>query len=322
MFDYRLRPNLTKIRQNFGSTTISTSFFRKKNMPPHIKLVQHAMIIGVFVLLMFAIVGIWISRCHKKEPFVDRDTTLYADKLKDDGYIIIESLVSSKHTNKLRKLVWNTVEKSEVEVGNINTTLGSRVDLHLPITKSARIVIDEVYQHLKHVFDEFDTDPAMIEHSCFLNFPGSHPQNWHQDVSPHDIQNGGKLFTIGVALIDILEEMGPLQVIPQSHRVEKLQEDLNQRECNYAFEAFCGYFHDDVPHKSWTAKRGDVFVWDSALLHRSGPNRSTALRPIYYFSVLLKTDSIPEGSTHSIMMKYRTSRIRINNIKNSPHFHK
>ena len=291
-------------------------------MPPHIKLMQHAMIIGVFVLLMFAIVGIWISRCHKKEPFVDRDTTLYADKLKDDGYIIVESLVSSKHTNKLRKLVWNTVEKSEVEVGNINTNLGSRVDLHLPITKSARIVIDEVYQHLKHVFDEFDTDPAMIEHSCFLNFPGSHPQNWHQDVSPHDIQNGGKLFTIGVALIDILEEMGPLQVIPQSHRVEKLQEDLNQRECNYAFEAFCGYFHDDVPHKSWIAKRGDVFVWDSALLHRSGTNRSTALRPIYYFSVLLKTDSIPEGSTHSIMMKYRTPLIRINNIKNSPHFHK
>ena len=273
------------------------------------------MIICVFVLLMFVITGLWLLRCHKKEPFVDRDTTLYADKLKDDGYLIVESLVSSEQVNKLRKLVWDTVEKTNVHVGNIDTKQGNRFDLLLPMNKHARNTIDEVYKHLKPIFDEYDPDPLLMEHSCFLNFPGSHPQSWHQDVSPHDIENDGKLFTIGVALTDIEGGMGPLQFVPQSHRIEKLQEDINQRECNDTFDAYCGYFHDDIPHKDWIAKRGDVLVWDSALLHRSGNNRSSALRPIYYFSILLKTDAIPEGTTHSIMDKYKSPPVRINNVK-------
>ena len=273
------------------------------------------MIIAVFVLLMFVVAGLWLLRSQKTEPFVDRDTTKYADQLKDNGYLVVESLVSSYQAKKLRQLIWDTVERTNVEVGNIDTKNGNRLDLLLPINKHARNTIDMVYQYLKPVFDEYDSDPLLIEHSCFLNFPGSHPQNWHQDVSPHDIENDGKLFTIGVAVTDIVEGMGPLQMIPQSHRIEKLQEDLNQRECNDTLDAYCGYFHDDVPHKDWIAKRGDVLVWDSALLHRSGNNTSSALRPIYYFSILLKTDTIPEGTTHSIMDKYKNPRVRINNIK-------
>jgi len=276
-------------------------------------------ILKLFLLILF----VATSANHLKEPFVEseeNDETEHtpsertAKDLRTNGYISLNNYISDTEVSKLRRLLMGTVEKPSIEFGNIDIKNGERRDLNLPINSTARSVIHKIYTRLKTVFDEYDPNPVLMEHSCFLNFPGSHPQNWHRDVEAHDIANNGKLFTIGVALDDISDDMGALQILPKSHSNDEIANRLNQRDCNEEMAPFCGYFHEEIDHWNWTCKRGDVLVWNSSLLHRSGGNRSGKMRSIYYFSLLFKTQAIPEGSTHSLLNKYKKKAIYVNEI--------
>jgi hypothetical protein len=299
-------------------------------------------ILKLFLLILF----VAVSANHLKEPFVDSqendgeennnaakdplrlasEHTAAKDPLRSasehtaakdlgtNGFVSLKNYLSDTEVSNIRRLLMETVEKSALEFGNIDVKNGERRDLNLPINSAARSVIHKIYTHLKTVFDEYDPNPVLIEHSCFLNFPGSHPQNWHRDVEAHDIANSGKLFTIGVALDDISNDMGALQILPKSHLNDEIADRLNQRDCNEEMTPFCGYFHEEIEHLNWTCKRGDLLVWDSSLLHRSGGNRSGRMRAIYYFSLLFKTQAIPEGSTHSLLNKYKKKPIYVNQI--------
>lgn len=251
-----------------------------------------------------------------KEPFVSSShQDIMAKKLRQQGFLTIKQGVPADALRALKTLVMDTVEREELEFGEIDVKNEQRLDMNVPINSVARRTVHNLYGRLKGVFDRYDSDPLLIEHSCFLNFPGSHPQNWHRDVESQDIANNGKLFTVGVALDDISSDMGPLQLIPKSHRIDALIDAINQRDCHDSMANFCGYFHDQAQYRDWTCRRGDVLVWDATLLHRSGGNRSGRMRGIYYFSLLFKTAEVPSGSTHSLMRKYKKRPIRVNNFR-------
>lgn len=260
-------------------------------------------------LLLVILIGISIRLLPTRQIELFQEET--DRSLKTEGFLRLRNKLTSNEMRLLRKLIFDTVESDSVEFGNIDVKNNRRLDMKIPLTKFAKKLIRKLYKRLKKQFDLYDTDPILMEHSTFLNFPNSDPQNWHRDVDAHDIANNGKLFTVGVALDDIQADMGALQFLPKSH----LSDDIvNQRDCNDQMTEFCGYFHDDVEFVDWTCKRGDVLVWDATLVHRSGGNRSGKMRGIYYFSVLCKTTLVPPGTTHSLMDKYKKRPIRLNNI--------
>ena len=265
-------------------------------------------VVAKFILLILLIgMCVRLDRTPRVECFQEESS----GNLETQGFLRLRNKLTSNDMLVLRKLVFDTVESDTLELGNIDAKNNRRIDMNLPLTKSAKKMIRKLYKHLKTEFDVYDTNPILMEHSTFLNFPNSDPQNWHRDVDAHDIANNGKLFTVGVALDDIDADMGALQFLPKSHIGKDI---VNQRDCNDHVMGFCGYFHDDVEFVDWTCKRGDVLVWDATLVHRSGGNRSGKMRGIYYFSVLCKTTQIPPGTTHSLMEKYKKRPIRINNI--------
>ena len=81
---------------------------------------------------------------------------------------------------------------------------------------------------------------------------------------------GGSLnsLTVWVALDDVPYEMGPLEVLPGSHRAL------------YPTTLMAGGFHavddGDLPSRNWVCvplNHGDAVVFSSFLVHRSGMNR-------------------------------------------------
>lgn len=265
----------------------------------------------ILASVLFLIILIVLLPRFKIDRRVEPFRTETPNRLETEGYLRVQNALSSSEIIRLRKLVFDTVESDALEFGNIDVKNMRRVDMNIPLTRVAKAVVRKLYTRLRKIFDVYDSNPILMEHSSFLNFPNSDPQNWHRDVEAHDIANNGKLFTVGVALDDIQADMGPLQFLPKSHLTK---DTVNQRDCNDHMTEFCGYFHDEVDFVDWTCKRGDVLVWDATLVHRSGANRSGKMRGIYYFSVLCKTAEIPPGTTHSLMDKYKKKPIRLRTI--------
>ena len=233
----------------------------------------------------------------------------------ENGFGIFGGLVSDTEVNQLRDLVFDTIESEEIELGDIDMKNNRRIDLLLPITEPTTIIMRKLFDSLQYITNQYDENPLLLEHSCFMNFPFSDPQDWHRDVIPDELK--GKLFSVGIALEDIDEDMGALEIVPKSHiatNIDLCDRLVGQRNCNEKIHKFCGYINNTIDYKIISCRKGDVIVWDSSVLHRSGANRSKKLRSIFYFSMLCETNQIPNGGTRSIMNKYKDKLTRMKGL--------
>jgi ectoine hydroxylase len=124
--------------------------------------------------------------------------------------------------------------------------------------------------------------PDVKYHHSKLNFKwasGGEEVKWHQDIQFWPHTNYSPL-TIGVYMNDVTDEMGPMGIIPGSHKGELF--DLFDDDLNWA-----GAIKEreldrvDLDKVVWLkGKRGSVTVHNCRMVHGSEPNRSTETRPL------------------------------------------
>jgi len=123
--------------------------------------------------------------------------------------------------------------------------------------------------------------PARFHHSK-LNYKwsgGGQAVEWHQDIQywPHTDYTP---LTIGVYLDDVDDEMGPMGIVPGSHRGElfDLYDDANSWSGSIRTEDLDRVALDTVDWLKGPA--GSVTVHNCGSVHGSMPNTSTRTRPL------------------------------------------
>ncbi|MBK8672730.1 MAG: phytanoyl-CoA dioxygenase family protein [Bacteroidetes bacterium] len=106
--------------------------------------------------------------------------------------------------------------------------------------------------------------------------------NPHQDSPIVDERNYYAVF-VWVALCDINEKNGALQVLPKSHLWGNFQRSLNVK---WPFEKFTQLLKDEM--KPIYLNKGDIILFDSALIHSSLPNLSDKPRIAFNTAILPK----------------------------------
>ncbi|MCP3992404.1 MAG: phytanoyl-CoA dioxygenase family protein [Actinomycetia bacterium] len=222
------------------------------------------------------------------------ETRLLSDEQKAfydrSGYLQLESLVGTEWLTALRSAAQEFVERSRTQ------TESDRV-LDLEPTHSAdnprlRRLVSPLDHH--ETFHRFSTggppaqlaiellgNPVRFHHSK-LNYKwsdGGEEVKWHQDIQfwPH---TDFSPLTIGVYLEDVDAEMGPMGVLPGSHR--GVIYDQYRSDGSWA-----GAMNDadvatiDFDQVVWLqGPAGSVTIHNGAMVHGSAPNQSPRSRPL------------------------------------------
>tara|TARA_Y100000588_G_scaffold22702_1_gene22895 strand:+ start:4078 stop:4935 length:858 start_codon:yes stop_codon:yes gene_type:complete len=112
----------------------------------------------------------------------------------------------------------------------------------------------------------------------FCKMPGDPKQvSWHQDASYWPL-TPSKVVTVWLAIDDVDSEMGPMQVVPRSHRHGQIPFDPSTEEENNVLGQTvpdADRFGDPVP---FVMKAGQISMHTDLLLHGSEPNRTDRRR--------------------------------------------
>ena len=104
--------------------------------------------------------------------------------------------------------------------------------------------------------------------------PGSDYMGWHIDAEPvppekQDHPKPTRLLKLQVALVDVDDTCGPMEIIPGSHRMYYTEGEAALQSLSRS------YGHRML------MRRGDAFLRDGELIHRGTPNVSSRPRPLY-----------------------------------------
>ena len=234
------------------------------------------------------------------------------------GYLQLDSFVSQDWLDRLRSAAEEFVEQSRDLSSSTNA-----IDLEPSHTAEAPRVRRLTSPYLHHeTFREFTLEgppaqlakallgePARFHHSK-LNYKwsgGGEEIKWHQDIQfwPH---TDFSPLTIGVYLEDVDQEMGPMGVLPRSHRGPLY--DMYGPDGNWA-----GAMNNadiaalDLDAMAWLeGPAGSTTVHNCCMVHGSVPNNSPRPRPL-----LLQTysaiDSYPVAGIGANGMATRTGSI-------------
>ena len=230
-----------------------------------------------------------------------------------DGYVCVEDFISEEWLDRLWQVTNDFIEKSRA-VAAPDEFFDIEPD-HNATNPRLRRINHPVENH--PVYREFALNGPIVDiaedllgadvkfHHSKLNLKwagGGEEVKWHQDIQFYPHTNYSDL-AIGLYLHDVDDEMGPLGVIPGSHRGELF--DLYDEN-----EQWTGAVRDaDMSRVAldkavWlTGKRGSVTVHNCRLVHGSTENRSPRMRPLL-LNAFSAADSMPvtnllDSTTHS-----------------------
>jgi len=237
----------------------------------------------VFLILLIVIIANSIYRCLNKD-------LLY---FKENGYLLFPEEISSQECDQLFDLIQKELKNENKTEGGIQNPK-NRKDLLLPVNDLTKSIIKKIYKKYDSIWKNVTPTTILAECSSFISYPGSEPQIWHADIL-----NGygrANLITIGIALKDIDDTMGPLEVYPKSNNLTLENENVNfdnRKEDKFLEEI-------GFKSKKLSCKKGSIIIWDSEIYHRGGANKSNQIRPIFYFSFLEGNKPKPNGATYSL----------------------
>lgn len=208
----------------------------------------------------------------------------------ENGYLLLENFIDNEWLDRLWQVTDGFIEKSK------SKTKSDKVfDLepnHSADNPRLRRISQPVI--LDPVYEEFGTRGPIVDlaedlvgpdvkyHHSKLNFKwsdGGEEVKWHQDIQFWPHSNYSPL-TIGLYMDDVDDEMGPMGVIPGSHRQEIF--DLYGKDGNWV-----GAIDDDdlprVPLDKvvWLkGPKGSVTIHNCRMVHGSMPNNSSRNRPL------------------------------------------
>jgi ectoine hydroxylase-related dioxygenase (phytanoyl-CoA dioxygenase family) len=228
------------------------------------------------------------------------------------GCIIIPNMLSTKDCDSIIKIISKEERNKNNETGLIHSNY-KRKDLMIPLSKS-EIYIRNIYNKINFFCDKIVPKPRVVESSSLISYPGSFPQIWHTDTH-HTSKDEGNLVSFGIALDNITDDMGPLEVYLGSNKMYNqdkysLMEKNNVKEDNLenmfddgskyqSLEELCRKLN--YKKQKCICTKGSLVIWYSKVVHRGGANKNKK-RPVFYFS-LLGTGTTPEGATYSLKRK-------------------
>jgi phytanoyl-CoA hydroxylase len=211
----------------------------------------------------------------------------------ENGYVVVEDLLDATMLDRLRSVIAEFVAKA----GSV-TAHNEIYDLepgHRPDAPRVRRIKTPHKWH--PLFLEAVRDPRMVSvlkallgpdvrlHGSKLNMKSPHygsPVEWHQDWAfyPH---TNDDILAIGVMLDDVELENGPLQVLPGTHRIEKVWDHhLEGRFCG-AMDPTATPDLDYSKAVACTGKAGSCSFHHVRLVHGSAQNTSDRPRHLLLY---------------------------------------
>ncbi len=232
----------------------------------------------------------------------------------ETGYLVLENFVSQDWLDRL----WATTD-SFIEESRSRSTSDKVFDLEPAHTAedprlrriSQPVELDPVYEEfgLRGPIVDLAEDlvgPNVKYHHSKLNMKwadGGEEVKWHQDIQFWPHTNYSPL-TIGLYMDDVDDEMGPMGVIPGSHKGEIY--DLYGDDGNWVGALkdrdLAGVNMDDVV---WLkGPKGSVTIHNCRMLHGSAINNSARCRPLLLHAyasadALTMSNSVVTGMPHA-----------------------
>ena len=220
----------------------------------------------------------------------------------DDGYVLLAGLLSADWVDRINEVTRGFTEASR-QVAKSNATFyleeGHCADRPRLQRLNSPVEQDEIYWRVASESPIVDVaedllGPNVRFHHSKLNFKwsrGGAEIKWHQDIQfwPHTDYSP---LTIGIYLADVDSDMGPMGIVPGSHRgpLFGLRDESGD---------WTGYLNDaDLEQVSFDDVRwlegpaGSVTVHNCRCVHGSVPNQSERPRPLL-LNAFSAGDSMP-----------------------------
>lgn len=228
----------------------------------------------------------------------------------DDGYLLLEGFIEQHWLDRLRALSDEFIERSRALTRS--DSMLALDPAHTAENPRLRRLIDPTEHHA--VFWEFVSRGPLVDvaedllgpdfkfHHSKLNYKwssGGEEIKWHQDIQFYPHTNYG-VCAFGVYLYDVDADMGPMGVIPGSHKGE-IHDQYD------AEDQWVGHISDaalervDLASVRWlTGPAGSVTVHHCRTIHGSLPNTSDRCRPLLLHTCSA-ADALPltPRSTHT-----------------------
>ena len=213
------------------------------------------------------------------------------DFYNDQGYLLVEDVISQKQLNEMLNIVDTFFEDSkkidkndniyDLEDGHssINPRLKRIKQPHQHTNFFWDIIKDSKIQNI--LIDLLGQDVSLKTSKLNTKAPGGGSAvEWHQDWAfyPHTNDN---VLALGLMLNDVDIDNGPLMVIPESHKGPMLSHNNNG--------VFCGAVNPDDKHfdlgkaVTLTGKARSMTIHHARTLHGSAPNNSDRNRLILFY---------------------------------------
>jgi phytanoyl-CoA hydroxylase len=215
-----------------------------------------------------------------------------------DGYVLFEQAIShqliDQYLADMRELVANHHAYDVLLNHNVRGIAAARdltpeelshprlrvMDFHNASVAGKKLALSrKVVSFLGHVFRE-----PVVGMQTLTFYRGSQ-QEEHQDYAYVVSGNPAHLAASWIALEDVHPDAGPLGYFPGSHRIPKfdfgnglfMTPESPRREVDFLAHIRAQCTRLGLQEKLFLAKKGDVFVWHGALVHRGSPVRDPAL---------------------------------------------
>ncbi len=208
----------------------------------------------------------------------------------ENGYLLLENFVGQDWLDRLWKVTNGFIEKSRAQSksGGVFDLEPDHTAEHPRLRRiSQPVVIDPVYEEfgLRGPIVDLAEDlvgPNVKYHHSKLNMKwagGGEAVKWHQDIQFWPHTNYSPL-TIGLYMDDVDDEMGPMGVIPGSHKGEIF--DLYGRDGGWVGALDDGDLARVPLDKAVWLKgpKGSVTIHNCRMLHGSAANNSPRGRPL------------------------------------------
>lgn len=245
-----------------------------------------------------------------------------------NGAFMIPDILSNSECDELLKIMSKFEFNKNNEIGDIKS-MHKRKDLMLPLELTENY-IKKIYLKIKNFCDIVVPEAKLIEISSFITYPGCFPQIWHSDHAYLKYKDNANIITFGIALDDITDDMGPLEVFLGSNHIwkdiDKLykkynikddllnnvaadEDDIKDGLKEQSLEKLCNLLNFN--HKKFSCKKGSLVAWSTTVCHRGGQNNKKK-RPVFYFSLMGK-GNCPDNTVYSILKKGKYTYINYEN---------
>jgi ectoine hydroxylase-related dioxygenase (phytanoyl-CoA dioxygenase family) len=194
----------------------------------------------------------------------DADIQVHADKIRDDGYTVIERAADPDLVEGLKQALERT--EREHGLGNVRTSFEGFKTVRINNLLTYDDIFWEVplHQNVLPIVERVLDKECLLSSFCSLVLgPGQQAQPIHEDTQLIPLPRPHIPITLNAiwALSDFREDNGATRILPGSHK--------------YASSPEYGKDYDAI---TATMPAGSVMLFDSALWHGGGANTSDARR--------------------------------------------